>query len=177
MIYRHVAGSQLWGTPYSAQSINTHISEQPLNQRQTQGGLTDVLYWCVAAGGQPGGWNQSWTVWSINKNQSHCATVKLVYTVFSYMKGYTHNHFNLSPRILIWSWDFKQHVGCCATDYCFHECHIIWFICGVITIYTHMLYCMLHNVNSIISKENKTKSKVHKDKPPRLESTFKLELL
>lgn len=28
MIYRHVARSQLWGTPYSAQNINTHISEQ-----------------------------------------------------------------------------------------------------------------------------------------------------
>lgn len=29
VIYRHVAGSQLWGTPYSAQNINTHVSEQP----------------------------------------------------------------------------------------------------------------------------------------------------
>lgn len=84
------------------------------NQRQTQGGLTDVLCWCVSAGGQPGGWNHFWTVWCINKNQSQCATVKLVYAAVGYMKGRSRGHFDLNPIILIWKWDSTQRVRCCV---------------------------------------------------------------
>lgn len=159
MIYRHVAGSQLWGTPYSAQSINTHISEQPLNQSQTQGGLTDVLYWCVAAGGQPGGWDWFWIVWSINKNQSHCATVKVVYTVFTYMKGSTHNDFNPSARILnVWSWDFTQHVRCCAY-YCFHVCHILVYTWCHNHLTHSLLYVTQCELNKQLSRKRKPRAR------------------
>lgn len=84
------------------------------NQKQTEAGPTDVLHWCVAEGVQPGGWNQSWTMWSINKNQSHFATVELVYTVFSYMKATTHSYFNPNPRFLFSKGDFRQRVKCCV---------------------------------------------------------------
>lgn len=86
-------GNPIFGTEHK----HSHFATTQ-NQRQTRGEPIDVLCWCVAAGGQPGGWNQSWTVWSINRKQSPRATVKLVYTVFSHMKGWSHNDFNPNPR-------------------------------------------------------------------------------
>ena len=43
LIYRHVAGSRLWGTPCSAHNINTRVSRMTLNHRQMQGGLSVVV--------------------------------------------------------------------------------------------------------------------------------------
>lgn len=110
-----------------------------LNQRQSQGGPTDVLYWCVAAGGQPGEEVETSPglcdpLIRTSLTVSQCATVKLVYTVFSYMKGSNRKHFNSNPRTIFSNWPSHRMKDVVSTACYSHECHSICFIPRTIAI-------------------------------------------
>lgn len=100
MIYRHLAGSQLRGTPNSAQNINTPVSARsPIKGRVRVGWLKCCADAWLRVVNQEG--ETSPGLCDVLIRTSLCHSEK-VYTTLNYIKGSEPRWLHLIPRICIW---------------------------------------------------------------------------